>query len=105
MKRYWIINTHDPKDVEGAKRNLRLSMEDFSTPDGRERAWQRHLEWLEDKAIGDPQATPSYTVEELKQMGVVGVYVIDEYSLEGKDAKELIKAIRETGEQTDVHSN
>lgn len=95
MIKRWITNTHDPKDVEGAKRSLKLSLEDFHTPNGRELAWQRQLKWLEDKAIGDPQATPSYTVEELKEMGMVGVYIIDEIGLEGKDAKEFIKAIRE----------
>jgi len=37
-------------------------------------AWNRQQEWLKDKIIGEPQATSMYTVEQLKLMGMVGVY-------------------------------
>lgn len=35
----------------------------------------RHRQYLEDKIIGEPKATPAYTVAELKAMDLVGVYV------------------------------
>jgi hypothetical protein len=70
----FLTNTHDPKDVEGAKMSLALSFEDMSYPQGREIAWQRHLDYLSDKRIGRPQATTTYTVEQLEAMGMVGVY-------------------------------
>lgn len=53
---------------------LTLSFEDWQDPQGRERAWRRHLEWLSDKVIGEPPGTDTYTAEQLKEMGYVGVY-------------------------------
>lgn len=32
------------------------------------------MKWLADKIIGEPKATDTYTVQELKDMGMVGVY-------------------------------
>ena len=39
-----------------------------------EQAWKHQQEYLKGKIIGAPQATASYTVEELVGMGIVGVY-------------------------------
>lgn len=70
----FLANTHDPEDVERAKKNLVLTFEEMNDPNGKEHAWQRHLEYLSDKIISDPQETAHYTVDELKAMGLVGVY-------------------------------
>jgi hypothetical protein len=32
-------------------------------------------EWIKDKVIGDPQASEVFTVEQLKEQGMVGVYL------------------------------
>jgi len=71
----FLTNTHDPKDIEGAKMSLALSFEDWQDPNGRERAWKYHLDYLKGKIIGDPQATDVYTVDQLKEMQLVGVYI------------------------------
>ena len=64
----FLCNTYDPKDI----RNKRyLTTPPHETP---EDALRHHLEWLKDKVIGEPQATETYTVEQLKEMGLVGVY-------------------------------
>lgn len=34
-------------------------------------------EYLKGKVIGDPQATSTYTVDQLKALGMVGVYAPD----------------------------
>lgn len=34
--------------------------------------------WLSDKIIRDPKATDFYTVEQLKKMGMVGIYAKEE---------------------------
>lgn len=73
----FLTNTHDPADVEAAKRSLVLSFEEWQDPDGRERCWQNHLKWLEGKIVGDPQPSEKYTVEQMKEMGLVGVYAPD----------------------------
>ena len=64
----FLTNTHDPKD-KYAKMYVARSI--YETP---EEAWAHHVEWLKDKVIGEPQATEAYTVEQLKEMGLVGVY-------------------------------
>lgn len=67
----FLTNTHDPKDPN--------AMMYVSTNPGQSQlaAWREHQLWLVGKVIGDPQATAIYTVEELKQRGMVGVYVLE----------------------------
>lgn len=36
--------------------------------------WEQHLKWIRTNVVGEPQATDTCTVEELKQMGMVGIY-------------------------------
>jgi hypothetical protein len=72
----FLTNTHDPKDAK-AKMYLAVEYHEAFDPQGRERAWQRHLDYLRDKIIGEPQGTEAYTVEQLKEMGMVGVYAKD----------------------------
>ena len=43
-------------------------------PEAIERAWQRHLEWVNANVIGRPKATPTYTVEQLEAMSMIGIY-------------------------------
>jgi hypothetical protein len=67
----FISNTHNPKD----KYARRYVVRSFHEPP--EQAWQHHLEWLDGKIIGRPQATETYTVEQLEAMDLVGVYTGD----------------------------
>jgi len=62
-------NTSDPANEEVARMALSISF--YET---REEAWERHLQWLEDKDIRRPKATKTFTVEQLEKMGLVGVY-------------------------------
>lgn len=43
-------------------------------PSAIEAAWERHLEWVNSNVIGRPKATEKYTVEELENMGMIGIY-------------------------------
>ena len=65
----FLSNTHDPKD-----KNFQMYVA-RSFHETQEQAVARHLEWLKGKVIGDPQATEAYTVAQLKEMGMVGVYM------------------------------
>ena len=56
----WLSNTYDPADPE------RLCS------DYEEEYW--HLCWLEDKIIGLPRASKAYTVKQMQEMKLVGVY-------------------------------
>ena len=64
----WLTNLDDPRHG-GA--HLHILHEIGRT---RAEAWQAQERWLADKILGDPQATDYYSVEQLKQMGMVGVY-------------------------------
>ena len=64
----FLTNTHDPKDKHA---KMYVARSTYETTDV---AWAHHIEWLKDKIIGEPQATEAYTVEQLKEMGMVGVY-------------------------------
>ena len=67
----WIVNEYDPRKPD-AKMFLSKRTEETE-----EEAWRHYQEWLKDKTIGEPKATPQRTVEELKEMDIVGVYVED----------------------------
>lgn len=64
----FLSNTYNPK-LEDAKEHVVTREGETQT-----QAWQRHQQWLKGKAIGKPQATQKYTVSELEEMDMVGVY-------------------------------
>lgn len=64
----WLTNILDPNDPDA------YSMLIIEADEDRAEAWQHHLSWLKDKAIGMPKATNKYSVLELVGMGMVGVY-------------------------------
>ena len=67
----WLTNGANPKTA-GPQDVARLTHE---TP---EQALERYQAYARGKVIGPPQATPTYTVEELEMQGVVGIYAPDE---------------------------
>lgn len=74
----YLANTHDPSDVERAKRKLTASFHKMHDPDWREKAWQRHLQYLSDKIIGELQSWHDHSDEELVSMAkLVPSYMLD----------------------------
>lgn len=67
----FLSNIYNPA-LEDAKYKLLVPL-----GSNRETEWQRLLVWLEGKIITDPKATKTYSVEQLKTMSMVGVYVND----------------------------
>lgn len=67
----WVSNTYDPQRADARQYVSKLLNETT------EEAWQHHLEWLKDKIIGEPQGTRLISAEDLKKMGLVGVYLPD----------------------------
>lgn len=66
-----LSNTYDPSRPGAFEYVLCLEGQT------RVQAWESHLHWLKGKVIAEPKATESYSVEELKEMGMVGVYAPD----------------------------
>lgn len=63
----WIANTSDPRlGIRG--------IVPCRTGQTQEEADQSYQDFLRGKVFGEPKATDTYTVEELKSMGLVGVY-------------------------------
>lgn len=67
----WLTNTRDPRRAD---RSAYAQKWPGETP---QEALDRLDAWLADKIIGEPKATPGYTVAELKAMHLVGVYQED----------------------------
>ena len=89
----YLTNLYDPKR-EDAKYLIHTLPHESEAE-----AWRRQVEWLKDKHIGRPQATKTYTIEQLEDMGYVGVYDNDEIGLSGQDAKDFLRALLDaTGE-------
>lgn len=36
--------------------------------------WEHHLKWINDNIIDRPKVTEKYTVEQLEEMGMIGIY-------------------------------
>lgn len=65
----WLANTYDPKDKDW-KCHIIAKFDETH-----EQACERYLQWLEGKVIGKPKGNEFYTVEQLENDGIVGVYV------------------------------
>ena len=61
----WVTNEMDPKLPR-----IYMKITCISTVESA----QYHKVWVESHTIGGPQATAVFTVEELKAMGIVGLY-------------------------------
>ena len=69
-----LSNIYDPRR-EDAKRMLCYSHNAMLNGQSAiDMEWQHHLDWVNQNLIGEPQATEFYTVEQLKNMGMVGIY-------------------------------
>lgn len=79
MSLVFLTNTHDPND-----KRAEMHVDYRPLQETRREAWLRHLEWLKDKVVGEPQATKHYTVEQLKEMKLVGIYM---YQAEQSETK------------------
>ncbi len=67
----FLSNTRDPND-----KNARMYVT-CRSDETESQAWEHYCNWLNGKIIGEPKATDTYTSAELRDMGMVGVYVID----------------------------
>ncbi len=80
----WLFNTHDPNDstqlhtwfeTQYDAQGLAWSHAWF-LPNSDTRIIEQNRLWLKDRIIGEPQVPPGsdVTIEQLKAMGLVGVY-------------------------------
>lgn len=70
----WITNLYDPWAKDALSHVVRLEGE---TLQNAQKRLERTKQWALEKRIGEPQETPYCSVEDLKKMGMVGVYERD----------------------------
>ena len=70
-----IDNVFDPSK-DGAESYNRYSRYACGDKLSRESEWANHLAWINAHVVGPPKATEFYSVEELKAMGMIGIYAI-----------------------------
>ena len=64
----WLTNSGDYRKKSTM---WQITRHIHETPD---EAWRHWNEWVSNKIIGRPKATKWYTVEELEDKGVIGIY-------------------------------
>ena len=70
-----LSNIFDPRKPKTRQRFCGYSYEEWLEGyTGIDRAWQRHLDWVNENVIGPPSATEKYSQQELEDMGMVGIY-------------------------------
>jgi len=67
----WLTNLYDPRSKDAEKYII------TGINQTKMQEWRNQKNWLDGKTIGEPKATKDYTVEQLKEMGMVGVYAKD----------------------------
>jgi hypothetical protein len=68
----YLTNLYDPTRLDALGQIERIPGETWTE------AREHYREWLHGKIIGEPQATETYTVEQLKAMHMVGIYAKDD---------------------------
>ena len=68
----WLTNIPDPNNKDIAYWALQVPVSEK-----RSEVWEKHLDWLEGKTIGDPKGSSEYSVARRKQAGWVGVYEVE----------------------------
>lgn len=69
----FLSNISNPKSAD-ARKYFTHNKEAFLDSELADLEWQYYLDWVEKNEIGRPSPTEHYTVEELENMGMVGIY-------------------------------
>ena len=69
----YLANIYDPRNP-GAKRQFVRSFYAHASIEEKEREWGMLIELVNKCVIGPPKATETYTVNQLRGMGIIGLY-------------------------------
>jgi len=70
----FLSNTHNPFLPDTKKFHCFSFHAIQGGPEACEEEWRQHMDWIKSNLIGRPQASKHYTVEQLEDMGLVGIY-------------------------------
>lgn len=73
----WITNLYDPHRADAKLLHCYSYESVVSGNDAMEKEWQQHLAWINKHTIGTPKASKVFSVEELEEMDMVGIYSND----------------------------
>mgnify|MGYP006352070807 CR=1 FL=1 len=71
-----LSNLFDPR-TEDARKNFTLSYHAHFDSALADREWEWHMKWVNENVIGRPHASEYYTVEQLEERGMVGLYKVE----------------------------
>lgn len=69
----FLSNTYNPC-LPKARMYFLTSYEGHFDPIKGEYEWRQHINWINKNIIGEPMPSDTYTVEQLKEMGMIGIY-------------------------------
>ena len=70
----WLTNIYDPDRPDSRANHTSSS---FGKEESN-RKWNAHVDYVEKHIIGPPKATEKYTIYQLQEMHIVGVYAYPE---------------------------
>lgn len=73
----WITNLYDPHRADAKSLYCCQVKVIVSGNDAMEKEWERYLENINKYTIGTPKASEVFSVEELQEMHMVGIYSND----------------------------
>lgn len=73
MKLKFLSNTYNP-NLPNARMYFTTSYEGYLNPDLGNYEYEQYLKWINENIVGEPQGSDTYTVEQLKEMGYIGIY-------------------------------
>jgi hypothetical protein len=74
----FLSNIYDPNLADAKECRCYSHNSILGGPEAMEREWQRHLDWINSHIIGEPKATKTHSVEQLKALGKIGIYTNDD---------------------------
>ena len=78
MAMKFLSNTYDPNRPDAERHFAYSTHAVINGPEAMRLEWEQHLKWINKNVIGRPKATDYYTVKELEEMGMVGIYKKEE---------------------------
>ena len=70
----FLSNTHDYRRPDAERMHIYSHYAMSNGLDACKREWEQHLAWINENVIGPPESSDFYTVEELEQQGMIGIY-------------------------------
>ena len=92
MQKYvFLSNIYDHRLPSGEMYFI-YSFDTYQNPELKKQEWQNHLDWINRFVISRPKSTPSYTVKQLENMEMIGIYCpIEKYDWREPNEDDIVE--------------